>query len=93
MKTVYHPHYHYAKTGFAHFHVDNFNMNIEIILNGKRINIDSSINLPELLRMQGLEPERAVIEYNFKILRKENWEKLRFKPNDNLEILSFVGGG
>ena len=68
-------------------------MNIEIILNGKRINIDSSINLPELLRMQGLEPERAVIEYNFKILRKENWEKLRFKPNDNLEILSFVGGG
>ena len=68
-------------------------MNIEIILNGKRINIDSSINLPELLRMQWLEPERAVIEYNFKILRKENWEKLRFKPNDNLEILSFVGGG
>lgn len=50
---------------------------MEIILNGKKINVNSNITLFELLRIKKLKPERIIIEYNFKILHKENWGNLR----------------
>ena len=66
---------------------------MQITLNGKKLEVEQGTKLLELLEQKGLEPERVVIEYNYDILKKENWESTVLKENDNLEVLRFVGGG
>lgn len=64
-----------------------------ITLNGKKAEFDDGISLIELLSIKGLEPERVVVEYNFQVLKREEWDKVILKENDTLEVLRFVGGG
>ena len=40
-----------------------------------------------------LNMESLVVEYNFNIVKKAEWDCIILKENDNLELLSFVGGG
>jgi len=51
------------------------------------------MKLLDFINMKGLEPERIVVEHNFNIVRREDWDKVVLKENDNLEFLRFVGGG
>lgn len=64
-----------------------------ITLNGEKVELEGSISLIDLLLMKGLDPNRIVIEHNYQVLEKKDWEKTIIKENDNLEILRFVGGG
>ncbi|MFZ5986271.1 MAG: sulfur carrier protein ThiS [Bacillota bacterium] len=66
---------------------------LTITLNGKKAEFDDGISLIELLSIKGLEPERVVVEYNFQVLKREEWDKVILKENDTLEVLRFVGGG
>lgn len=68
-------------------------MNMQITLNGKNVAIKPQISLLDVLKMQGFELERLVIEHNFEIVKKEAWGNVVLEPNDNLEVLRFVGGG
>lgn len=68
-------------------------MNIQILLNGKKTAIKSSTSLLDVLKLQGFELERLVVEHNFEIVKQADWGNIALKPNDKLEILSFVGGG
>lgn len=65
---------------------------MEIKINGDLEKI-ASISVKDYLLKRGLDLKSLIIEYNFEILKKENWEKVYLKDGDNLEILSFVGGG
>ncbi len=42
---------------------------------------------------KGLKPDAVIVEYNYKLIKKAEWENILLKKNDNLEILSIVGGG
>ncbi|HHV29069.1 sulfur carrier protein ThiS [Acetivibrio mesophilus] len=64
-----------------------------ITLNGKQTEIGEKTALMDLIQSKGLEPESIVIEYNRKVLRKEEWDSVVLKENDKLEVLRFVGGG
>lgn len=64
-----------------------------ISLNGKKAEIKEGITLKELIDQKGLEPDRIVVEYNYRVLQQDEWEKTILKENDNLEVLRFVGGG
>ncbi|MCL4377019.1 MAG: sulfur carrier protein ThiS [Actinobacteria bacterium] len=66
---------------------------MQITLNGKSIETVEGINFIDFITLKGLKPDSIVIEYNFKIVMKENWNKIILKENDNLEIIRFVGGG
>ena len=66
---------------------------MEITLNGKKVMINEGLNLMELVLSKQLEPERVVVEYNGKIINREDWRGITLKENDNLELLRFVGGG
>lgn len=68
-------------------------MMLNIKLNGKPLELDNPVSLIELFEMKGLEPDKIVVEYNFEVLKKEDFGKVVLKENDNLEVLSFVGGG
>ena len=64
-----------------------------IKINGKDEAIDRALNLLELVKAKGLSPEKIVLEYNFCIVPKEEWENTNLREKDNIEIVSFVGGG
>ena len=46
--------------------------------------------LLELLKFQN---QRVAVEVNAELVPKTNWPIFILKPNDKVEIVSFVGGG
>jgi len=47
----------------------------------------------EMLREKGISAQTVVIEYNNEILKRVNFDEKVINDGDNIEILSFVGGG
>ncbi len=66
---------------------------MDIKINGKNETVETAINLNELILNKGLIPDHIVVEHNYNIIAKEEWDNIMLKDNDNLEIISFVGGG
>jgi len=67
-------------------------MNIRI--NGENVVLSQgTINLQELVTGKGLIPERVVMEVNLEIIPREKWTTVYVREHDQIEIVSFVGGG
>lgn len=64
-----------------------------IKINGKVQTIEKKINLLEFIKSMGLSCDRVVTEHNSRIVPMEEREGIVLEENDNLEIVSFVGGG
>lgn len=64
-----------------------------IRINGKKETVGKPVNLAELVYEKGLVPEHIVVEHNMRIVSKDEWSEIRLQENDNIEIVSFVGGG
>ncbi|MFA5168214.1 MAG: sulfur carrier protein ThiS [Candidatus Omnitrophota bacterium] len=64
-----------------------------LTLNGKQESVEKPLSLDELVKTQGLCPDKIVVEHNFSIISKEDWSKITLKDQDRVEIISFVGGG
>ena len=64
-----------------------------IKINGKEENIKEQITLLDLVKNKELDDYVIVVEYNQKIIPKEEFDKIILKDKDKLEILTFVGGG
>ncbi len=64
-----------------------------IKINGKEENLEIKSNLRDLLASKGLSSEKIVVEHNFNIIPKDQWQNIILKENDNIEIVSFVSGG
>ena len=64
-----------------------------IKINGKDEIIEAELNLEQLIKNKNLLPERIVIEHNLRVTRKEDWKKINLNEGDNIEIISFMGGG
>lgn len=45
------------------------------------------------VQSKGLSGDGVVVEHNYRIVKKDEWDTTQLKENDNLEVLSFVGGG
>tara|TARA_B100000401_G_C52092330_1_gene387272 strand:+ start:59 stop:268 length:210 start_codon:yes stop_codon:yes gene_type:complete len=69
---------------------------MKIKVNGeeKRIEIEQeNALLSKALISMGYKPNTIVVELNNLIINSINWEKVKLKDGDNLEIVSIVGGG
>lgn len=66
---------------------------MNIILNGKKTEIEKPVTIMELLESKGIDHEKVIIEYNYDILIRDDWSKTVLKENDVIEVLRFVGGG
>lgn len=66
-------------------------MNIKI--NGNPEAVEGAASIADLVAGKGLTPEKIVVEHNYRIVSKEEWPETALKDNDNVEIVSFVGGG
>lgn len=64
-----------------------------ITCNGKQQLIDNTTTLYNLLRELNLAPDTVVAEINNKIIDRDQYETLRLKEDDQVELIRFVGGG
>ena len=72
---------------------DSKNSNVLIKVNGENKLVPQNIYILNLLELYKINEDRVVIELNKKILKKELFESVLLKENDELEIVTFVGGG
>lgn len=66
---------------------------MNIIVNGEKKNIETELNLRELLEKLDLPNERIAVELNKQVVRKKDWDATRINDADKIEIIHFVGGG
>lgn len=66
---------------------------MKLIVNGKEEHLDDGVSLQGYIASRGLSPESVIVEYNYRLIKKEEWGGIVLKENDRLEILRFVGGG
>ena len=64
-----------------------------IKINGKERCVSKPGSLSGLLENAGLSKKAIVIEHNYNIVPKEKWHETTIAEGDNIEIVSFVGGG
>lgn len=65
---------------------------MKINLNGEKIQSQSK-TLMALVLEKGFDPESLIAEVNFEVIKQEIWKDIFIKDGDNIELLSFVGGG
>ena len=68
-------------------------MQIEILVNGETKQIPQGLTIEQLVNSLELVSQRLAIEYNRKILKRENWPYQLISEGDRIEIVHFVGGG
>lgn len=66
---------------------------MRLTVNGKELLIADGVNIAELVVNQGFNPHIIVIEYNHRVVSKEEWQTIILQPEDCLEVVTFVGGG
>ena len=66
---------------------------MKVSINGETKELFQEVNLIELLENFSLPQERIAVELNRKVVRKKDWETIRVKDADKIEIVHFVGGG
>ncbi|MFT5730722.1 MAG: sulfur carrier protein [Desulforhopalus sp.] len=65
---------------------------MKIRVNGK-VETIAPCSIAEFVMTKGLPVESLVVEYNREIVKQAQWTQVSLKEDDQLELLSFVGGG
>lgn len=73
--------------------IDSSTSNVLIKVNGENKSIPQNISILNLLESYKLNKDRVVIELNRNILKQSDFESTTLNENDELEIVTFVGGG
>ncbi|WP_121971288.1 sulfur carrier protein ThiS [Leptolyngbya sp. BC1307] len=73
--------------------MDNASGSIALQVNGETKTCLPGTQLPEFLTQVGLNPKLVAVEYNGEILARPLWDSTTLQPDDQLEIVTIVGGG
>lgn len=68
-------------------------MACQITLNGKAESVEDGTTLAQLLEARGVNPRRVAVEFNRRILPREEFATTLLRAGDALEVVTFVGGG
>lgn len=66
---------------------------MQIRLNGEPKNLDKGIPISVLLEELGLDRDRVAVELNRRILKRSEFEDVSVDEGDEVEVVTFVGGG
>lgn len=66
---------------------------MKVLINGETKEIQTQVNLSDLLKHFSLPSERIAVELNKEVVRRKDWETIQIKDADKIEIVHFVGGG
>jgi thiamine biosynthesis protein ThiS len=63
------------------------------LLNGQKYFIEDDVTIFELICYFNYNTSLLVLEYNNLICTKKNWNTIVIQNNDQIEIVTIVGGG
>ncbi len=66
---------------------------MKIKINGQIKDLDFDISIFDLMHQYKLNKDAVVVELNRKIYRKDELDAISFNDGDELEFISFFGGG
>ena len=66
---------------------------INLMVNGKPRELEESINLADYLASFGFNLQHVAVGYNGEVVAKDQFEQVKLKEGDVLEIVRPVGGG
>lgn len=66
---------------------------MKIFLNGRELLVHDKTTIDELLKNLKTDKLKTVIQLSGEILRQESISTRKLKEGDEIEIISFVGGG
>jgi len=66
---------------------------VSIRVNGEHRRVRGGLTLAELALELGLEPAKVAVERNLEIVPRSTLREARVEDGDELEIVTFVGGG
>ena len=67
-----------------------------MLVNGEELTLASLNkvqNLRELVLHFQMQPEIVAVDINGKVPKRQEWENILLKEEDQIEIIRFVGGG
>ena len=64
-----------------------------IKVNGQDKPIDEGTTLTQLIEQHNLTPQKVAVELNRRLVRTEKYAETVLKAGDEVEIVTFVGGG
>ena len=68
-------------------------MSIQVTINGEQRTFDRSLTVAELVDELALKPKGVAVELNREIVPKSQWQQTSVSDGDEIEIVTFVGGG
>ena len=66
---------------------------MHIRLNGERRSLPDRVSVSLLLDELGVDRERVAVEVNRRILKRSEFEAVTITDGDEVEVVTFVGGG
>jgi len=66
---------------------------LSIRLNGEHRRVFEGLTIAALARELGLSPDRVAVERNLEIVPRSKLDEVLVEDGDELEIVTFVGGG
>jgi thiamine biosynthesis protein ThiS len=63
------------------------------LVNGKPVELPDGSTVAALVSHLGVEPARVAIERNQDVVPRRTWAEARLADGDQVEIVTFVGGG
>jgi sulfur carrier protein len=64
-----------------------------LTVNGEERQVQNGANLPDFLKVHGLDPRKIAIAHNGTVLFREDWPDVILRDGDRLEIVRMIGGG
>ncbi len=66
---------------------------MKVTVNGKPEDIQPGVSIASFLGQRGINPQMVIVEYNYELPSREEWDRIFFQENDNLEVIKMIGGG
>ena len=66
---------------------------MRLIINGQEREIQSSVNITELLLELEIKGSHVAVALNSQVIQRINYESTVISENDKIEIVTAVGGG
>jgi sulfur carrier protein len=66
---------------------------MKLQVNGKPVELPDGSTVAALLEQLAVEPARVAVERNQDVIPRRTWAEARLAEGDQVEIVTFVGGG
>ena len=66
---------------------------LDILYNGEKRQVDDDSTVADLLRQTGVNTQFCAVELNESVLPRASFTTLKLAAGDQIEVVTFVGGG